>query len=1018
MEQPLSFQDVILRLHQFWSDQNCILWQPYNIQVGAGTMNPATFLRVLGPEPWNVAYVEPSVRPDDGRYGENPNRMQYFYQYQVILKPDPGNPQELYLQSLEALGIDRLRHDIRFVEDNWESPALGAWGLGWEVWLDGQEITQFTYFQQAGGQTLTPVSVEITYGLERILLALQSKNAVWDIDWVQDVTYGDVLLQSEIEHCRYYFEVADVESLMGVFNVYEAEAQRALAQEPPLTMPAHDYVLKCSHLFNVLDTRGAIGVVERADYFRRMQRLAAQVARAFADRRGDMGYPTLPAGWEVNPETGIVSAPAPTPPALDARSYPAKPAPFVLEIGVEELPPGDLDSALGQLSEMFPAMLADARLDSESMRVGGTPRRLVVTVEGLAPTQRAETMVHRGPPTRAAFDADGKPTKAAEGFARGQGVSVDALQRQEIDGGEYVVAIVEDTGRPTQEVLAERLPEMIGAIRFDKSMRWNWSGVAFSRPIRWMVALFGGGVIPFEYAHVYAGRTTRGTRPQGSPELAIKDAASYHDVIGKQGIVIDPAERRALIAEQIDAMAKSVQGSVVEDADLLDQVTNMVEQPTAILGTFDRADLELPTPVLITVMKKHQRYFAVATGKGKLLPYFIAVRNGDDQHVDSVIEGNEHVIRARFADARFFYNADSKQPLAAYTAALNGLTFQEKLGSYFDKAVRLEGLSARLGAPLGLTDAEQETAIRAARLAKADLATQMVVEITSLQGVMGKEYALKSGEPQAVADAIEEHYSPRYSGDGLPSTPAGTVIALADRLDSLVGLFSVGMEPTGSADPFGLRRAAQGIVQILLGKQIALDLRQAIQWAAMGYTRELGEQFISEETKATVLEFITSRLRVTLRESFRHDVVEAVLAESAADPRQAHINATQLSKWITKPDWAETLDAYARCKRITRSQEQTYQVNVDLFEEPAEKRLHLAVQVAAQSLTDRRDINTMLVAFEPLVPAITTFFAPAVEGGVLVMHQNKNIRENRLALLQRIAGLADGIADFSQMEGF
>ncbi|MEP6988844.1 MAG: glycine--tRNA ligase subunit alpha, partial [Chloroflexota bacterium] len=249
MVKPLNFQQVIMKLHNFWADQGCLIWNPYNVQVGAGTNNPATLLRVLGPEPWRTAYVEPSVRPDDGRYGENPNRMQYYFQYQVILKPDPGNPQELYLQSLEALGISQREHDIRFVEDNWESPALGAWGLGWEVWMDGQEITQFTYFQQAGGLELEPVSVEITYGLERIVLALQEKNAAWDIDWLPGLTYGDVFHESEIEHSKYYFEIADVESLKDVYDNYESESKRAL--EAGAILPAYDYVLKCSHLFNV-----------------------------------------------------------------------------------------------------------------------------------------------------------------------------------------------------------------------------------------------------------------------------------------------------------------------------------------------------------------------------------------------------------------------------------------------------------------------------------------------------------------------------------------------------------------------------------------------------------------------------------------------------------------------------------------------------------------------------------------------------------------------------------------------
>ena len=290
-ERPPTFQEIIMRLERYWAEHGCLIWQPYSEKVGAGTMNPATVLRVLGPEPWNVAYVEPSYRADDGRYGENPNRMQMHTQYQVILKPEPGNPQELYLASLDAIGIDRTKHDIRFVEDNWASPALGAWGLGWEVWLDGMEITQFTYFQQAGGMTLEPVSVELTYGLERIAMYLQGVREVWQISWDGRRTYGDVYLQQEIEHCTYNFEVADVERLKQMYNLYEAEAQSALSHH--LVVPAHDYVLRCSQTFNLLDARGAIGVTERASYFGRMRDLARQVSDLFAQQRMRMEYPFL-----------------------------------------------------------------------------------------------------------------------------------------------------------------------------------------------------------------------------------------------------------------------------------------------------------------------------------------------------------------------------------------------------------------------------------------------------------------------------------------------------------------------------------------------------------------------------------------------------------------------------------------------------------------------------------------------------------------------------------------------------
>jgi len=289
MSEPLSFNDVILRLLEFWKDHGCLIAQPYNVQVGAGTMNPATVMRVLGPEPWNVVYVEPSVRPDDGRFGENPNRLQMHHQLQVILQPDPGNPQELYLQSLEAIGINRKEHDLRFVEDNWESPALGAWGLGWEVWLDGQEISQFTYFQQAGSMDLDPVAVELTYGLDRIITALQGVDSVWDIHYGNGVGYDKVLFRSEVEHSEYYFNVADENALRQTYDTYEREAGNCL--EHGLVFPAHDYNLKCSHLFNVLDTRGAVGVTERANYFRRMRNMSRAISKEYAKQREEMDHP-------------------------------------------------------------------------------------------------------------------------------------------------------------------------------------------------------------------------------------------------------------------------------------------------------------------------------------------------------------------------------------------------------------------------------------------------------------------------------------------------------------------------------------------------------------------------------------------------------------------------------------------------------------------------------------------------------------------------------------------------------
>ncbi len=1000
----LSFQSIIITLEKFWAERGCLIWQPYNHQVGAGTMNPATFLRVLGPEPWNVAYAEPSIRPDDGRYGENPNRLQQHYQYQVILKPDPGNPQELYLQSLEALGLNPREHDIRFVEDNWESPALGAWGLGWEVWLDGQEITQFTYFQRAGGLTCDPVSVELTYGLERIAIALQNIKGFREIQWSDSLKYGDVNLQAEQEHSKYYFEIADVERLRQMYSLYEAECKAALAAG--LVLPAYDYVLKCSHTFNVLDTRGAIGVTERAGFFGKMRGLAREVAEAYVEQRKQLEYPFLQETNERHSPQTARERQIPNPkPQIPNPNHPQT---LLFEIGAEELPAADLDTALAQLRELAPKMLAEARLAHGELKVDGTPRRLVVMAKELSPRQPDAERVVKGPTADRAFDKSngGVPTQAAIGFAKKNNVPVESLEVRD----NYVVAVIRETGKPAAEVLSGLLPQMIAAIKFDKTMRWNASGVAFSRPIRWLAALLGEAVVPFEYAGVESGNFSRGLRPLGSPEIRIESADKYLETIKANGIVLDSAERRALIESRARRLAAETGVEALIQPDLLAEVANLIEKPTPLIGQFESEYLSLPDDVLISVMKKHQRYFPVtepalseAEGKGKLLPYFIAVRNGDDQYLDMVREGNEHVIRARFADANYFVREDVKQALEAFRPRLSTLTFQARLGSMLDKSERIHKLAGTLATMLALDGNQKKDALRAAHLCKADLVTQMVVEMTSLQGIMGREYALRSGESEAVARAIGEQYQ------SVPESKLGLVVALADRLDSLAGLFAAGLAPTGAKDPFGLRRAALGVVQSLIEHQAEFDLRVALR--AAGAFQPIP---VSDDVYTQVQDFIAGRLRVLLIDSgFRYDVVDAVLAERWHDPNQAKKSVVELSEWVARPDWPTTLAAYSRCVRITRDQKQQFEVIPANFAAEAEKNLWETYQSAPTTLEAVTSANGFLTAFAPLIPAITKFFDE-----VLVMDEDQRLRENRLGLLQKIAGMARGVADLSKLEGF
>lgn len=993
MPKPLSFQQIILTLQNYWTSRGCTLWQPYNHQVGAGTMNPATALRVLGPEPWNVAYVEPSVRTDDGRYGDNPNRLQQHTQFQVILKPDPGNPQEIYLESLFALGIKREEHDIRFVEDNWESPALGAWGLGWEVWLDGLEITQFTYFQQAGGQVLDPVSVEITYGLERIAMFLQNVHSVYDIDYDGVHTYGEIFLRNEIEQCIYNYELADVEGLRRAYDFYESEARAALAHQPPLVMPAHDYVLKCSHTFNLLDSRGAIGVTERANYFRRMRDLSRSVATAYVEQRQAMEYPWLKEQAEGQKQAAESKK-------QEALPVIKEPASFVFEIGSEELPATDVSSALAQLRELAPKMLKDARLAYNSIEVFATPRRQGFLVRDLAPQQSPLDVVVRGPALKAAFDKDGKPTKAAEGFARGQGVSVDDLIKVDEKGNQYVYAKKHDAGKPAPDVLATLLPELVAALKFEKTMRWNSSGVAFSRPLRWFVALIGDQIVPFEYAGYRSGNVSRGTRAEGSPEIVITSADHYLATLKQHQVLLDYAERAAVVKAQITTVAESVHGQIPDDAGLLEEVTNLVEQPTALLGNFESKYLALPRDVLITVMKKHQRYFPVL-GQAGMLPHFIAVRNGDARHLDIVQHGNEEVLRARFADAEYFFNQDRKHKLADFLPKLATLTFQVKLGSMLDKAKRIEALTPTIAAMLNVGD--MAAAQRAAHLCKADLATQMVIEMTSLQGLMGREYAKLSGESEPVANALAEQY------DRAPESDLGAVISLADRFDSLSGLFAVGLAPTGSADPWGLRRAALGVVETLIKHRVSFSIRRALEAAAALQPVAVGAKALDDAHA-----FVVGRERAALLDQgLRYDLVDAVLAARGDDPFVAKQSIETLAQWAARPDWPLLLDGYARCVRIVRDLKETLPLDISKDTEPPTRALHATYEAAQQTVGPQSPIEALLDALASLVPYITDFFDK-----VLVMHEDQSIRQTRQALLQRIWHLADGIVDLTKVEGF
>ncbi|MCK9920327.1 glycine--tRNA ligase [Frankia sp. AgPm24] len=1001
----LTMQDALLALTRYWTDRGCMIMQPFNTEVGAGTLNPATVLRVLGPEPWRVAYVEPSVRPDDSRYGQNPNRLQTHTQFQVILKPDPGNAQELYLGSLAAIGVDTAAHDVRFVEDNWASPALGAWGLGWEVWLDGLEITQFTYFQQAGGQSLDAISVEITYGMERILMALQGVRHFSELTYAPGVSYGEVFGQSEYEMSRYYLDDADIDTVRRMYADYAGEARRLI--DARLPVPAHSYVLKCSHAFNILDSRGAVSTTERATSFAQMRGLSREVAALWRERREELGHPL-----------GIAEPPAPAVAATGGAPVVA-PSTLLFEIGAEELPAVEVTRTIAAVRAGLVERLAATRLTHGEVRVTGTPRRIVAVVDEVAPREPDVERVVRGPRASAAYDAAGAPTKAALGFARGQGADAADLRTVDHRGVEHVALVRTDTGRDALEVLAGLLGDVVAGLRGERNMRWNDPALSFSRPVRWLVALLGETVVPVAVASLAAGRTTRGHRRAGSPLIEVSQAAGYPELLAAHGILLDPAERREVIVERAAKLTANQGGHIdpVADAGTLAEVTNLVEYPRPLLGAFEARFLELPAEILTTVMRKHQRYLPVRDSSGQLLPAFVAVPDGQ---VDEALvrAGNEDVIRARFADAAFFYDADVTVGLETFRANLARLTFEQRLGSVADRADRIGALARALADEIGLVDDERVTLDRAAALAKFDLATQMVIELSSLAGTMAREYARRAGETEAVALALFEMELPRRAGDELPASTPGALLALADRLDLLVGLFALDAAPTGSSDPFGLRRAALGAAAILAGQPRLAGLSVADLLARAAQRTPVP---VSAEALQAAEVFVRGRYAQQLLDSgVDHRLVTAVGPLTGTPVRAADTLAT-LRTLLEQPGFAVLTAALQRVRRIVPAGTPAT-VDAARLTEPAAARLLGAVtDLAARLTTGTAPTGTApgAVPLAELVAAATAVELPAaVDGffdGLMVMDPDPAVRAARLGLLARIRDLTAGTLDWEAL---
>ena len=683
---------------------------------------------------------------------------------------------------------------------------------------------------------------------------------------------------------------------------------------------------------------------------------------------------------------------------------------LLLEIGTEEIPAGFIPQALMDLESLAKKELEVSRIDFKGIKTLGTPRRLVLVIESVSEKQRDEETKKIGPSKQSAFDEKGNPTKAAIGFAKGQSVPVESLTPVQTEKGEYVCAVKKESGKPTAELLSSFLPKWVLSIPFQKSMKWADVPIRFARPIHWIVALFGGEIVPFEVGNIRSGNMTYGHRFMHSGPIAVKDFKSYLQKIREAFVIVDPVERKKRIEDEMIREGAKVSGRVLKDEELLNEVNFLVEYPVALCGTFDNKFLSLPRAILVHSMKEHQRYFPLVDDHGTLLPHFVCISNINPKNREVVVKGNEKVLRARLSDAAFFFEDDLKIPLEKRVEQLKKVVFQAKLGTSYEKVMRFRQLA--LWMTERIDPKLQEMAGRTSLLCKADLVTGMVGEFPKLQGIIGREYALLSKEKPEVAEAIYEHYLPAFAGDRLPSSPIGDIVSIADKMDTIVGCFGVGLVPTGTADPFGLRRQALGIIRIILEKKYSISLRGLIEESEKQLKEKMERPI--EQVKEEVLDFFRVRYQnFLLDKEYPFDVTDAVLSISFDELLDVQGRIDALKKAKEWKDFESIVIGFKRAMNILKGLVSMREINPPLFSEPVEKNLYQSFLKAKEKiapLLNKRDYEAVLLEMTQMKKPIDDFF-----DGVMVMVEDEAIRNNRLALLDDIGKLFLRIADFSKL---
>lgn len=685
---------------------------------------------------------------------------------------------------------------------------------------------------------------------------------------------------------------------------------------------------------------------------------------------------------------------------------------LLFEIGLEEVPARFLRTAMEQLEERTVKWLEASRVAHGEVKSYATPRRMAVLVKDVAEKQTDVSEEVKGPSRKIALDENGNWSKAALGFARSQGVEPDSFTFKELGGVEYIYVTKNSIGVETLEILTEGLNGILTSMTFPKNMRWGQYEFKFVRPIKWIVALLGSDVIDMEITGVKSGNVTRGHRFLGG-EAVIPEASAYVDVLRGQHVIVDVKERQEMIVSQINALAQEKDWNIAVKEDLLEEVLFLVETPTVLFGTFDPSFLQIPQDVLITSMREHQRYFPVLNKQGQLLPYFVTVRSGDSRSLDVIAKGNEKVLRARLSDAKFFYEEDQKLQIKEALSKLESIVFHEELGTIGDKVRRIRRIADSLAVKLAVPAEAADSVSRAADICKFDLVTQMVYEFPELQGVMGEDYARKAGEKESVAKAVFEHYQPRFAGDAVPSTHVGSIISIADKIDTIVGCFSIGIIPTGSQDPYALRRQAQGIVQIILEHKLPVTLSDVFGIALSVHEDIRVLKRSGDEIRKDLYEFFNLRVKKLLSEEQRYDVVDAVISAGFDNVVSVVSRGNALMDAVNGADDFKTIvESFNRVSNLA-AKAGKIAVNPGLFSEAEESKLHeawLAIRQPYQVAMTESNGERALSLLSGLKERITGFF-----DSVMVMAEDEAVKANRLALLSSIDSDLKRYADFSKL---